>query len=112
LYGKIDIHIDDVVTDQAQIWDNWDNETTVWRQDPSEEVDKAWHQISNANPMLLTRDEVVRLGKDPETTVQWPYDSAKDVYLGKMNVFHLTHCVDQMRKAIFADYYERSTDPT
>ena len=82
---------------------------SIYTQDPSPEVDAAW-DIATAEGfelLSITRLEALSLGFDPSVIVKAPldWDLGDDAYPVQINVFHQLHCLDEIRKQIFADYY-------
>ncbi|PLB53338.1 hypothetical protein P170DRAFT_351640, partial [Aspergillus steynii IBT 23096] len=80
---------------------------SVARQEPSEENDAEWLKY-NLTPLFgLTRDEIIKLGKDPEAAARYDrehYGLDEDIYVGKLDVSHQIHCLDSIRQKAFADY--------
>lgn len=67
----------------------------IFRDDPSPEVDRAWRRISNEQPIALSKEEVIALGKDPSEAVQYPESfGLGESYAGRIDVFHQIHCLD------------------
>jgi len=86
----------------------WDN-TTIWRQPPSPEVDAAWDYISTEGVEVITVSEsaVVNSGKDPSISIKAPpsWGAGDDAYVAQVDVFHQIHCLNELRKEIDFDYY-------
>lgn len=55
---------------------------SVFRQDPSHEVDMAWHRLSNINPIPITAQDVRNIGYNPDEVAKWPaeYGLGDDAY--------------------------------
>jgi len=85
---------------------------SLYRQDPSPEVDEEWKRIQKFEYMLITADDVRRLGKDPKYTVKAPesFGAGSDLYIARTEVSHQIHCLDVLRKASFPDYYAKTRD--
>lgn len=81
----------------------------IWRKDPSPEVDAAWDRISTEGFELIVvkESDVIRSGKDPQRAVQAPisWGYGGDAYLAQIDVFHLIHCLNELRKEMHFDYY-------
>ncbi|CAN8099971.1 unnamed protein product [Discula destructiva] len=82
----------------------------IFRGDPSPEVDAAWRRISSEQPVAITRDEVLALGKDPDKAVRYPKGfngtgDQDDLYAGRIDVFHQIHCLDALRREAHFDHY-------
>jgi hypothetical protein len=81
---------------------------SIFRREPSAEVDAAWDKISTLRPLAIGRKELIKLGYDPEQTAMWPEDLGigRDKYIARMDVFHQLHCLNTLRKeAYFSHYY-------
>ncbi|OGM45147.1 hypothetical protein ABOM_006678 [Aspergillus bombycis] len=75
---------------------------------PSEEADAEWSRISSGVfPILISAEEVRKLGKDPALAVRVPdeFGYGPDAYLAQTEVFHLLHCLDMLRKEISYEHY-------
>ncbi|RFU25441.1 hypothetical protein B7463_g10897, partial [Scytalidium lignicola] len=79
---------------------------SIFRQDPSEEVDAAWERATDINAIIISSDDVRRLGKDPSTAVKapesWGYGS--DAYIAQLDGIHLVHCLNILRKSLYHNY--------
>lgn len=82
----------------------WGNETNIWRQDPSAEVDAAWNFFDESRYILLAKSEVEQMGLPTETAVKWPTSSAEDVYVGDVDVYHVMHCLNEMRRNAYHNF--------
>lgn len=71
---------------------------TIFRQPPSPEVDAAWHRIANVRPIALTREYVLKVGKDPAQVSKWPgsFGFGPDSYICRIDLFHQIHCLDSL----------------
>ncbi|PPJ52378.1 hypothetical protein CBER1_10914 [Cercospora berteroae] len=85
--------------------DLWGNKTNIWRQGPSPVVEEAWDSISESRYLLLTKEELAKMGRPLESAVQWPDDPNK--YLMEYHAYHVFHCLNEMRKNAYVnfDYY-------
>ncbi len=94
----------------AQLFPNVTDPVGVFGAPPGPEVDRAWARASRNMIVGLTRDEVLRLGKDPATAVQfspeWPEakKAKEDMYVGVVDVFHQIHCLDMLRQNLVFNY--------
>ena len=79
----------------------------IYRQPPSPEVDAAWNRLANINPIAISRDDVVKLGRDPEQAAKWPesFGFGSEAYIGRLDVFHQIHCLDWLRREAYFDHY-------
>ena len=80
---------------------------SVFRKEPSPEVDEAWIQIAEINPIAISGAAVTALGKDPKRAVKWPesFGFGSDAYAARLDVFHQIHCLDAIRREVYFDYY-------
>jgi hypothetical protein len=85
----------------------WPQETpSVFQQRPSPQVDAAWDRISSTYGIAITNQELLKMGKDPSETWPWPKaDAPPGSYMGLVDVFHQTHCLNILRRAIFTEHY-------
>ncbi|MCJ1356720.1 MAG: hypothetical protein MMC33_006715 [Icmadophila ericetorum] len=79
----------------------------IWRQPPSEEVDKAWARLSDISPVPLSSADVIKLGADPSKTARFPevFGLGPDAHIGRIDIFHQVHCLDSLRRNIYFDHY-------
>lgn len=86
---------------------------SIFRQDPSHEVDLAWDRIGDLRLIPLTRNEVKAIGKDPQDPVKFPdnFGLGPDAYAGRLEVFHQIHCLDALRREAYFEYYYGSVYP-
>jgi hypothetical protein len=83
--------------------------TSIYRHDPSPEVDKAWDTLAAENYEIITVDAatISKIGKRPSLSVKAPLDWGRgnDAYLAQIDVFHQIHCLNELRKEMHWDYY-------
>ncbi|OOF90651.1 hypothetical protein ASPCADRAFT_211853 [Aspergillus carbonarius ITEM 5010] len=79
----------------------------IYRQPPSPEVDAAWNRLANINPIAITREDVIKLGHDPEQAAKWPesFGFGPQAYIGRLDIFHQIHCLDWLRRETYFDHY-------
>src|SRR3569833_851711 len=86
--------------------------STIWRQPPSPEVDEAWDYISTEGFEIITVSEtdVVNSGKDPTISLKAPssWGAGDDAYIAQVEVFHQIHCLIELRKAMDYEYFYKS----
>ena len=76
-------------------------------------MDDEWSRISDARTILITRDDVLSLGKSPETRSRaspallskMGYDPTAEMYHGTVDAFHQIHCLNTIRKHAYWDSY-------
>lgn len=86
----------------------------IYRRPPSPEVDAAWNRLANIKPIVISRSDVIQLGRDPTVAAKWPesFGFGSDAYIGRIDVFHQIHCLDWLRReANFDHYYGRKWPP-
>jgi len=91
-------------------------EVSIAREEPGPENDAAWHQYEKVLTHVVTREEIIKLGKDPDTVARFDdhyWGLGNDAYMVQMDVMHQIHCLNLLRKAAFADYpgYSPELDP-
>jgi Mycotoxin biosynthesis protein UstYa len=80
---------------------------SIFRQEPSPEVDRAWQKVSDTRPIALSREGVLAIGKDPAQAVQIPehWGLGNESYFGRVDVFHQIHCLDALRREAYFEHY-------
>ena len=83
------------------------NPPSIFRGDPSPEVDAAWARISNLQPIVISREDVVAAGADPNEAVKFDesFNVGSEAYAGRIDVFHQIHCLDTLRRDVYFDHY-------
>ena len=83
--------------------------TTIWRLDPSPEVDQAWDTISAEKYEIITVSSaaISHSSKNPSLSVKAPtsWNRGTDAYPAQVDVFHQIHCLNELRKEMHFDYY-------
>ncbi|KAE8352700.1 hypothetical protein BDV28DRAFT_165360 [Aspergillus coremiiformis] len=79
----------------------------IYRRPPSPEVDTAWNRLANIKPIVIGRDDVVKLGRDPAQAAKWPesFGFGPEAYIGRLDIFHQIHCLDWLRREAHFDHY-------
>lgn len=65
---------------------------SIARQEPSKANDAEWAAYGNSPRIALTRDDIIKLGKDPETSARWDrnyWRLDEDLYVGTLNLAHV-----------------------
>ncbi|KAI0191016.1 hypothetical protein EV127DRAFT_493887 [Xylaria flabelliformis] len=87
---------------------------SIYRQIPSHDVDIEWNRISDTAVVEITRDQLIRLGKDPATAVKTPpellssnksWQDDDERYLAVIDGMHMLHCLDSMRRSLYHNYH-------
>lgn len=87
--------------------------TTIFTQDPSPEVDEAWELFSE--DIFLTSWPTVRdAGRSLSKSIHFPpaVDGEPGKYIATWDVFHQIHCLNTLRKATNWEYYYGDHKPT
>ncbi|OKL62642.1 hypothetical protein UA08_01389 [Talaromyces atroroseus] len=91
-------------------------DTSIWRQPPSPEVDAAWNRIQTREAVVISREDVLAMGKDPADAVKWPesFGFGADAYVAKLDVLHQIHCLNTLRMNLRNnfDYYYGAEFPS
>ena len=80
---------------------------SIARQDPSSEVDELWKDLEILRTVVVTKDDIIKMGKDPETVAKFDNDYwgfGDDAYMAEMDVFHQIHCLNMLRRKAFGDF--------
>ncbi|KAL3958122.1 hypothetical protein ACCO45_008700 [Purpureocillium lilacinum] len=86
---------------------------SIFKQGPSAEVDAAWDRLYKFHYLLLSKEEVKKLGKNPKYTVKAPrsWGYGDEVYVSRTDVAHRIHCLNMLRKATYPEeIYSRLRD--
>ncbi|TKX19198.1 hypothetical protein C1H76_8652 [Elsinoe australis] len=103
LYGHLRPRLE-AVTPKRDLWDDGNN---IFRQDPNPKGDAAWTSLVKWNPILISKSEMDQLGMPTKGAVKWPNNPERP-YVVRMDIFHLLHCVNELRKAVWFDHYQRN----
>ncbi|RAK95939.1 oxidase ustYa family protein [Aspergillus ibericus CBS 121593] len=82
---------------------NFFDNSSIFSQLPSPEVDAAWEEITPLRRVYLTTEQVIKLGKDPSLTVR--AKDHPDLHIGILNGMHELHCLNLIRQNLHRDYY-------
>ncbi|KAI8955034.1 hypothetical protein F4801DRAFT_603558 [Xylaria longipes] len=86
---------------------------SIWRQSPSDEVDLEWERVTDVAILEITRDQLIKLGKDPVSAVRTPpewissgesREGDDERYPAIIDGMHLLHCFNSMRKSLYHNY--------
>lgn len=86
---------------------------SIFRGEPSPEVDAAWIKVSNTGAIPISKEDVIALGKSPGVAAKWPesFGFGSDAYIGRLDVFHQVHCLDAVRREAYFEHYYGSKYP-
>ncbi|THC91034.1 hypothetical protein EYZ11_009516 [Aspergillus tanneri] len=68
---------------------------------PSPALDKAWHDLLNAENIIIEPEYIEHLGRE-NLGVAVPEGGG---YLGTLNVYHELHCLKRIHQYMYPDYY-------
>ncbi|KAL9046167.1 MAG: hypothetical protein Q9214_000929, partial [Letrouitia sp. 1 TL-2023] len=79
---------------------------SVWRGEPSPEVDAAWSRITDVGAFQISEEEMKRV--DPTFADGAVRLSPKQGggHMASLEVFHQLHCVNLVRQYTYKDYYQ------
>ncbi|KAJ7169422.1 hypothetical protein C8R46DRAFT_1088705 [Mycena filopes] len=78
----------------------------IYDQPPSENVDLAWESLYAFAYSKIPRNQAIRLANKT-----YPILGDKPTtYMLALDVFHELHCLDEIRKAMYPDYYPHTTE--
>ncbi|KAI8966863.1 hypothetical protein F5Y11DRAFT_308370 [Daldinia sp. FL1419] len=71
-----------------------------------DDVDAAWDGISAIGDTMISREEMIKLGLNPDTSlaITNPRDG-KPGYRVAIEVFHQLHCLNLLRQNVYKEYY-------
>ncbi|KAE8451798.1 hypothetical protein EG329_002638 [Mollisiaceae sp. DMI_Dod_QoI] len=82
-------------------WGDRIQENSIYSGKPSPELDKAWHDLLNAENIRIEPEVMSRLGRE-DVGVRIPGD---DGYIGTLNVYHEIHCLKRIHQYMYQDVY-------
>ncbi|KAH8602871.1 hypothetical protein B0O99DRAFT_560560, partial [Bisporella sp. PMI_857] len=84
---------------------------SIARQKPNPEADVIWREFELTRAIIISGEDVRRLGKDPETAAKFEdayWHFGDDAYIGQLDVFHQLHCLNVLRKLLYPAYYNNT----
>ncbi|KAL4882590.1 hypothetical protein BJY04DRAFT_217086 [Aspergillus karnatakaensis] len=82
-------------------------EISIAREEPGPENDAKWAEYEKILTIVVTREEIVKLGKDPDTVARFEdayWGLGDDAYMVQFDVMHQIHCLNILRRAAYAEY--------
>ncbi|KAI0180436.1 hypothetical protein GGR52DRAFT_243742 [Hypoxylon sp. FL1284] len=70
-----------------------------------DDVDEKWEEISHIGDTMISRDEMLNLGLDPDNSLAITDPSGKPGYRVAVEVFHQLHCLNLLRQNVYKDHY-------
>ena len=87
----------------------WPVENPSWSRkeigDP--EAEAIWETFEQIKTFHISRDDVIALGKDPETVARYPdedFGLGEEAYIAALDIQHKIHCLNELRKTAFSEY--------
>ena len=83
-------------------------QTNRYRGKPSPEIDAAWLEIGLGTPAIRLYDDDLRRLNKSDTRARPLHRIPEEFgggYLAMLEVFHLLHCLNSLRKAMDKEYY-------
>lgn len=84
---------------QREVFPNAFSELTHFMGEPSPQLDSYWEEIYNV-PSRIPKWQAERL---EHPSIELPGD--EDYYVILLNIFHSTHCLNEIRKSLHPEYY-------
>lgn len=76
---------------------------SIYRGDPSPEIDAAWDNLENVRVTSITEEEVLKIGKTTDA-IKIPSQFGGG-YMASVEVNHQLHCLNFLRKSLVPAYY-------
>lgn len=95
--GGVDRH------DDGSLFLNTSGSRKLYVGEPSEALEDNWEELEAAIELVLTTDETHTKGGKIVETMKEP--GSQGMYRASIDVIHSLHCVNQLRKAVYAHYY-------
>ncbi len=78
---------------------------------PNSAADNLWEEWELTRVFPLTREDVIKLGKNPKYTAKLEdeiWGLGNDAYAGTFDVYHQLHCLNSLRHIAYGTYYNSS----
>ncbi|KAI0022069.1 hypothetical protein F4780DRAFT_735450 [Xylariomycetidae sp. FL0641] len=70
-----------------------------------DDVDERWEYISRVGDTMISRDEMLDLGLNPDISLAITDPEGKPGYRVAIEVFHQLHCLNLLRQHVYKDHY-------
>ncbi|CAJ2509895.1 Uu.00g057950.m01.CDS01 [Anthostomella pinea] len=70
-----------------------------------DDVDAKWDYISDIGDTMISREEMLNLGLNPDISLAITDPEGKPGYRVAVEVFHQLHCLNLLRQNLYKDYY-------
>lgn len=90
------------------------DEPSVARQMPNPIADAVWEEWEWTRVVPVTADQIRAMGKDPSTAAKLENEDwglGDDAYASIFDVYHQLHCLNELRRIAYSNYYNSSTAP-
>lgn len=80
---------------------------SIARQQPNPEADATWDEWELTRVFPVTKDDIIKMGKDPSTVTKLEDDVwglGDDAYAAIFDVYHQIHCLNSLRHIAYGDY--------
>lgn len=84
---------------------------SIARQQPNPEADAIWDEWELTRVYPVSRDTIVKMGKDPTTVTKLEdevWGLGDDAYATIFDVYHQVHCLNSLRHIAYGEYYNLS----
>ena len=84
---------------------------SIAREMPNDKADKKWAIWEEARMIPISKADVLRLGKDPETAFKLEdslWGLGDDAYAASLDIFHQLHCLNTLREIAYGGYYNET----
>jgi hypothetical protein len=88
-------------------------EPSIARQMPNPAADLIWDEWELTRYFPVTADQIRAMGKDPSTVAKLEDEDwglGDDAYVTILDVYHQLHCLNTLRKIVYAEHYNSSTN--
>ncbi|KAH8892520.1 hypothetical protein GQ53DRAFT_861863 [Thozetella sp. PMI_491] len=90
------------------------DQPSIARDFPNQDADDIWDEDIELNhPFPITREQVIKLGKNPDTCAKFEdsvWGLGDDAYVATLDLFHQLHCLNALRKMAYAGHYKQRVD--
>ncbi|CZR59325.1 uncharacterized protein PAC_09217 [Phialocephala subalpina] len=76
-------------------------EDSIYSGRPSQELDRAWHDLLNVENIRVDSDTMKHLGRE-QIGVRIP---GEENFIGTLNVYHEIHCLKRIHQYMYQDHY-------
>ncbi|KAF2796337.1 hypothetical protein K505DRAFT_300397 [Melanomma pulvis-pyrius CBS 109.77] len=84
---------------------------SIARQQPNPKADAIWDEWELTRVYPITREEIIKMGKDPTTVAKLDNDVwglGDDAHAAIFDAYHQIHCLNSLRHIAYGEYYNLS----